>query len=152
MWPVTITVIGIVLSYKILKKIKSRTPPAPRVFNSNFITIGEKRTEVSIEQFNNYKNFQTASGNLSKLEDWQQTDFLKTWKAKLKNSSKRGNRLYEISGIIPKKKFMMLHYKDPSTQRHYLCFVPENIKTADKGMAWKFYLTEEEYDGMISEA
>ena len=133
MWPVTITMIGIVLSYKILKKIKSRTPPAPRVFNSNFITIGEKLVEVSIEQFNDYKNFQT-------------------WKAKLKNSSKRGNRLYEISGIIPKKKFMMLHYKDPSTQRHYLCFVPENIKTADKGMAWKFYLTEEEYDGMISEA
>ena len=78
--------------------------------------------------------------------------FLKKYNATLVSKSKRGNTLYSVSGIIPRKKIKILRYLDPSTQEEYMCFVPEKIKSADKAMAWKFYLTEEEYGDIITEA
>ena len=63
--------------------------------------------------------------------------------AKLINRSKRGNELRNAK---------ILRYSDPSTGEIYADFVPEEIESADAAMAWKFYLTEEEYDGLEVEA
>ena len=46
----------------------------------------------------------------------------------------------------------ILFYSDPSTNQLYISFVPYYIKKADDGMAWKFQLTRDEYDGLVSEA
>ena len=43
-------------------------------------------------------------------------------------------------------------YKDPSTDRIYWSFVPDDILTADEGMAWKFQLEEKEYENLDGEA
>ena len=115
----------------------------------HLVTINGRAHELTDVQFVDLNNFRSE---VSRLEPKEYDDFLTTWTAKLVDSSKRGNMLYEIKGIIPKKKFKMLRYVDPSTQKQYLCFVPEEIKSADQGMAWKFYLTEEEYDGINAEA
>ena len=44
-----------------------------------------------------------------------------------------------------------MRYTDPSTNEVYADFVPDEIDSADAAMAWKFYLTEEEYDGLSVE-
>ena len=43
-------------------------------------------------------------------------------------------------------------YKCPSTNRVYLSFVPDKIKTADQAMSWKFHITPKEYEGLKIEA
>ena len=71
---------------------------------------------------------------------------------KLDESSK-GNELYQIQldsngeKIFPR----IVRYKDPSTDRIYWSFVPDEIQTADEGMAWKFHLTLDEYLNLEAE-
>ncbi len=71
--------------------------------------------------------------------------------AKLIDRSKRGNDLFEVDLFQPPNA-KILRYSDPSTGEIYTDFVPEIIDSADEAMAWKFYLTEEEYDGLEVEA
>ena len=65
--------------------------------------------------------------------------------------SKRGNELFQVDMFQPRNA-KILRYRDPSTDEIYACFVPTDIIKADEAMAWKFFLTEEEYDGMRVEA
>ena len=69
----------------------------------------------------------------------------------LVDRSKRGNELFEVDMFQPENA-KILRYRDPSTDEIYACFVPTDIITADAAMAWKFFLTEEEYDGLEGEA
>tara|TARA_Y100001949_G_scaffold50129_1_gene41802 strand:- start:61 stop:417 length:357 start_codon:yes stop_codon:yes gene_type:complete len=66
------------------------------------------------------------------------------------DTSKRGNQLFEADLFEPSNA-KILRYTDPSTGEVYANFVPEEVDTADAAMAWKFYLTEEEYDGLTEE-
>ncbi len=66
--------------------------------------------------------------------------------------SRRGNELYGLNKVIPGEIIKFLRYKDPSTDRIYTCFVPESCERADEAMAWKFYLTEEDYENLREEA
>ena len=77
--------------------------------------------------------------------------------AKLIDRSKRGNELFEVDLFQPSIA-RILQYTDPSTGEIYADFVPVEddwkqipIDSADAAMAWKFYLTEEEYDGLSVE-
>ena len=70
--------------------------------------------------------------------------------AKLIDRSKRGNELFEVDLFEPSNA-KILRYTDPSTNEVYADFVPDEIDSADAAMAWKFYLTEEEYDGLSVE-
>jgi hypothetical protein len=70
---------------------------------------------------------------------------------KLIDRSKRGNELFEVDLFQPRNA-KILRYSDPSTGEIYADFVPEEIESADAAMAWKFYLTDEEYDGLEVEA
>ena len=72
--------------------------------------------------------------------------------AKLIDASKRGNELYGIDTMIHGRTLKILQYRDPSTNQLYISFVPQKINKADDGMAWKFKLTRDEYDGLVSEA
>ena len=80
-----------------------------------------------------------------KMEKMGVKHILKKTKAKILDRSKRGNELYEIN-MIPNYPLKYLKYEDPSTlDKLYGCFVPSDIETADKAMAWKWEITEEEY-------
>ena len=46
----------------------------------------------------------------------------------------------------------ILYYRDPSTKKTYISFVPDEINKADDAMAWKFHLTRAEYDRLYIEA
>jgi hypothetical protein len=76
--------------------------------------------------------------------------------AKLIDKSKRGNELFEVDLFQPSNA-KILRYTDPSTGEIYADFVPNEddeqipIDSADAAMAWKFYLTEEQYDGLSVE-
>lgn len=73
-------------------------------------------------------------------------------KARLIDSSSRGNRLYESRNIISRTLTKLLQYQDPSTGRTYVSFVPPEMRRADQAMAWKFYLSEREYSTLRIEA
>ena len=76
---------------------------------------------------------------------------------RLIDRSKRGNELYEVDMFQPNNA-KILRYRDPSTGEIYAQTVAEHdekgedINTADAAMAWKFWLSEDEYDGMGIEA
>ena len=76
--------------------------------------------------------------------------------AKLIDRSKRGNELFEVDLFEPSNA-KILRYTDPSTNQVYADFVPVEdeeqipIDSADAAMAWKFHLTEEQYDGLSVE-
>jgi hypothetical protein len=59
--------------------------------------------------------------------------------------------LYSVKGLADNIKINIVRYKDPSTERWYVSQVPDEddygneIKTADHAMAWKSWLTLEEY-------
>ena len=46
----------------------------------------------------------------------------------------------------------ILYYRDPSTKKTYISFVPDEINKADDAMAWKFHITRDEYDRLHVEA
>lgn len=87
-----------------------------------------------------------------KLQGRGMEHFLKKSKAVLIDRSKRGNELYEIR-LFRTYVLKWLKYEDPSTPgKIYGCYVPSEMTKADQAMAWKFYITEEEYDGLEIEA
>jgi len=78
-------------------------------------------------------------------------------KAQLIDKSERGNTLYEICELLKdrfgtSRNVKLLKYNCPSTARVYVSFVPDEIQTADEGMAWKFRLSKTEYDKLKTEA
>lgn len=74
--------------------------------------------------------------------------FLRKTNAELIDRSKRENELYEIK-MFRTYRLKWLKYEDPSTPgKIYGCFVPSEMEKADQAMAWKFYITEEEYDSL----
>lgn len=73
---------------------------------------------------------------------------------KLINKSKRDTslaELYRVKGLAEDIEINIVRYKDPSTERWYVSQVPDEddygveIKTADHAMAWKSWMTLEEY-------
>ena len=64
-------------------------------------------------------------------------------KHKLLNTSEKGIELFDLT--INDQTVKALRYKCQSTDREYISYVPDEIKTADEGMAWKFKMKEEEY-------
>jgi len=82
-----------------------------------------------------------------KLQEMGVEKLLKKSKASILDVSKRGNKLYVIDKMIPNYELKYLVYEDPSSAgKIYGCFVPSDFNTADEAMAWKFFLTEEEYE------
>ena len=72
--------------------------------------------------------------------------------AELIDASRRGNELYSIDTIIRGKTLKILKYRDRSTQQLYISFVPDEMKKADKAMAWKFQIGDDEYGRLRDEA
>jgi hypothetical protein len=68
------------------------------------------------------------------------------------DKSERGNELYKIENLIRGRTLKLLKYKDHSTDRIYVSFVPYQYEKADEAMAWKFQLSEEEYKLLKIEA
>lgn len=66
------------------------------------------------------------------------------------DKSERKNELYKVdlNGVEAR----MLKYTCPSTNRVYVCFVPQKFASADSSMAWKFRLTNKDYEGLKIEA
>ncbi len=62
--------------------------------------------------------------------------------------------IMDFSGLLRYGTRMMkiLYYRDPSTKKTYISFVPDEINKADDAMAWKFHLTRAEYDRLHVEA
>lgn len=79
---------------------------------------------------------------------------LKKTKAYPVDTSKKGSVLYAMDKIIPNYTLKYLVYDDPSSpEKTYGCFVPSDFVRADQAMAWKFQITEEEYQNdLIYEA
>lgn len=76
-------------------------------------------------------------------------------KPKTLNKSERGNELIQITikdRSDREQHCKVVKYTCPSTGRIYVSGVPENIQQADEAMAWKFSLTEEEYEELSKEA
>lgn len=97
-------------------------------------------------------NIENAEERAKKLQGKGMEHFLKKTKAELIDRSKRGNELYEIK-MFRTYRLKWLKYEDPSTVgKIYGCFVPSEMTKADEAMAWKFQITEEEYDGLEIEA
>ena len=109
---------------------------------------------------------------INNREKYPEYFLLKTG-AKIIDSSKRGNVLYGISthtalsvlypsglvsadfdttGNTSERILKILCYRDPSTKKTYISFVPGEINKADTAMAWKFHLTRAEYDTLHVEA
>ncbi len=60
--------------------------------------------------------------------------------------------LSDVSGNTSGRILKILCYRDPSTKKTYISFVPDEINKADDAMAWKFHLTRAEYDRLHIEA
>ena len=60
--------------------------------------------------------------------------------------------LPDVSGNTSGRILKILCYRDPSTKKTYISFVPGEINKADTAMAWKFNLTRAEYDTLHVEA
>ena len=109
---------------------------------------------------------------INNREKYPEYFLLKTGAKKI-DSSKRGNVLYGISthtdlavqypsglvsadvkfvGATSGRILKILCYRDPSTKKTYISFVPGEINKADTAMAWKFNLTRAEYDRLHIEA
>ncbi|MBI5698534.1 MAG: hypothetical protein HZC29_08685, partial [Thaumarchaeota archaeon] len=73
---------------------------------------------------------------------------LKDFDAKLIDESKRGNKLYEVSNLIPNEKVKLLVYSfvtKTGETKTYTDFILEKFKQADNGMAWKHNMTAPQY-------
>ncbi len=82
-------------------------------------------------------------------------ELLQELKPKVLNTSERGNELISVTikdRSDRDQKCKVVRYTCPSTGRVYVSGVPDNITKADEGMAWKFDLTEEEYEKLQKES
>ena len=79
---------------------------------------------------------------------------------KLINKSKRNSKaeLYRVKGLAENIEINIVKYEDPSTGRMYVSQVPDmddynkEILTADHAMAWKSYMSLDEYENLKIEA
>jgi len=88
------------------------------------------------------------------FNEWRNNDpdrLMVEFGATLKHYTKRGNELYETDKVIPGRNLKLLKYRDPSTNKIYVCFVPDEIENADDGMAWKFNISKSEYHNITAE-
>ena len=121
-----------ILGYKLWKRIKKTSP---------------QNTHTDFSHVS-----RTVQNRFLQLRDEDPDLFLHEIKAKLKKYSKRGNELYEANGLLPnKKKLKILKYRDPSTDRIYISFVPEHLNDPDEAMAWKFSITKQQYQNLVDE-
>lgn len=99
-------------------------------------------------------SIQNVEERVKKMQRLGIAHILKATKAQLIDESKRGNKLYAIKDkLVPNYTLKYLVYSDPSSpEKTYGCFIPSDVLTADKGMAWKFQITEEEYKDLEVEA
>lgn len=82
-------------------------------------------------------------------------NLLQELQPKVLDTSERGNELISVTikdRSDRDQKCKVVRYTCPSTGRVYVSGVPDNINKADEGMAWKFDLTEEEYEKLQKEA
>jgi hypothetical protein len=97
--------------------------------------------------------------SFTRLRDEDPDLFLHEINAKLKKYSKRGNELYKAYGWGPDPvshrerniELKILKYRDPSTDRIYICFVPDYFTDPDEAMAWKFNISKQQYQNLVDE-
>jgi hypothetical protein len=120
-----------------------------------------------------FRSIEKIEGLFIKNREKYPEYFLLKIGAKKIDSSKRGNVLYGISthttlvvqypsglvsadvdanGNTSGRILKILCYRDPSTKKTYISFVPGEINKADTAMAWKFNLTRAEYHTLHVEA
>ena len=92
-------------------------------------------------------SIQNVEERVKKMQRMGIAHILKVTKAQLIDESKRGNKLYAIKDkLVPNYTLKYLVYEDPSSpEKTYGCFVPSDLILADRAMAWKYQITEEEY-------
>ncbi len=88
---------------------------------------------------------------MEKLKKLGAAEFVKGTHAELIDSSARGNKLWATKDVIFGKELRFLIYQDKSTTREYISFVPAKFSNADEAMAWKFNLSNIEYDKLTVE-
>jgi hypothetical protein len=74
--------------------------------------------------------------------------------AKDGGSEAHRNELLSVEGVFPQEQFCV-RYTDPSTDRVYVSFVDPDVgKTgdADACLAWKFFLSKDQYASLSLEA
>lgn len=71
--------------------------------------------------------------------------------AVLKDKNERGE-LWMVLNENTNDFVKFLKYKDISTGKEYISFVPKNINSVYSGFAWKFKITEEEYKNLTAES
>lgn len=67
-------------------------------------------------------------------------------KAKLIHETEKGNKLYEIEGLIEDRKLKLLRYVCPSTDREYFKWVEDKYTNADQAQAEYHGYTLEQYE------
>lgn len=141
--------VGAILSYTVLGI-------PTNVMDLMFFVILPVTLFICLESVTSMLTFRSRSVNTlsltnieertKKMQELGVEKMLKKLKAQPLNVSLRGNSLYVIDSLIPNYELKYLVYADPSSPKNiYGCFVPSHFQTADEAMAWKFYITEEEY-------
>ena len=125
--------------------------------------IRKFRRKESYEQYRSRRNprfhLRDIQTRFLQLRDEDPDLFLHEINAKLKKYSRRGNELYEAYGWGPDPvdhrqhniKLKILKYRDPSTDRIYVSFVPAYLEDPDEAMAWKFSITKQQYQNLVDE-
>ena len=112
-----------------------------------FMTIQMLAGDFGMRSSGRIMTISNVEERARKMEEMGVEKMLKKTKAVVLEISKRGNALYVIDQLVPNYEFKYLVYEDPSTKgKIYGCFVPSDITKADQAMAWKFQITEEEYE------
>ena len=135
-----------ILGYKLWKRTKR-----PTVQNRN-IDLDQRWRNGNQRTHNFDQRIRDVQTKFLQLRDEDPDLFLHEINAKLKKYSKRGNELYEAKNILPDNaKLKILKYRDPSTGRIYISFVPEHLNDPDEAMAWKFRITKQQYQNLVDE-
>jgi hypothetical protein len=133
--------------------VKSFNKSIKRFFKTQKMQITKKvPRDIVVLNPNDSQKIRNFRSDYNAHKDNDCNEFLNKYGAILVDVSKRKNVLFEFRDILPDRKMKILRYKDPSTSKIYLSFVPDYIKKADDAMAWKFHLLEKEYDYLREEA
>ncbi len=118
------------------------------------------------ENYNEYRSrrnpqfrLRDIQSTFTRLRDEDPDLFLHEINAKLKKYSRRGNELYQAYARGPDPvdhrertiELKILKYRDPSTDRIYISFVPAYLEDPDEAMAWKFNITKQQYQNLVDE-
>ena len=135
-----------ILGYKLWKRTKR-----PTIQNID-IDFDQRWHNVNRRTHNFDQRVHNVQTRFLQLRDEDPDLFLHEINAKLIKYSKRGNELYEARYILPdNQKLKILKYRDPSTGRIYISFVPEHLNDPDEAMAWKFRITKQQYHNLVDE-